>query len=133
MWILVSDQKGILLGYYTYIANISSDGETRLIMQESAMSNSSEEVLPMEQEQKEHKKEITIIVNSRPRTWSEKEISYKEVVILAFGSYSESENIIYTVTYSKGEDSKREGSLLKGQSVKVKEGMIFNVTQTNQS
>ena len=87
----------------------------------------------MDPEHKEQKKEVTIIVNTRPKPWSEKEISYRDVVILAFGSYSEDENVIYTVTYAKGEESKHEGSLVKGQSVKVKEGMVFNVTQTNKS
>lgn len=80
----------------------------------------------------EHK-EVTIIVNSREKTWNEKEISYKQVVILAFDSYSDDENTVYTVTYTKGEESRHEGSLVKGESVKVKEGMIFNVTQTNKS
>lgn len=80
---------------------------------------------------KDHK-EFTIIVNTRPKIWKEKRISYEEVVILAFGSYSEDPNIVYTVTYSKGED-RHEGSLVKGESVKVKDGMIFNVTQTNKS
>jgi len=82
--------------------------------------------------QKEHK-EVTIIVNTREKTWNEKKISYEEVIILAFGSYSDDPNIVYTVTFTKGEKPKHEGSLMKGESVKVKDGMIFNVTQTNKS
>lgn len=80
-----------------------------------------------------HPRAVTIIVNTRPKKWSKREISYEEVVILAFGSYSEDPNVVYTVTFSKGPDHKREGSMVKGQSVKVKEGMVFNVTQTNKS
>ena len=80
-----------------------------------------------------HDKEITIIVNTREKTWDKKEISYEEVVVLAFGSYSSDENIVYTVTFSRGPESHHEGSLVKGDSVKVKKGMIFNVTQTNKS
>ncbi|MFA5393817.1 MAG: multiubiquitin domain-containing protein [Candidatus Ratteibacteria bacterium] len=80
----------------------------------------------------EHK-EVTIIVNTREKIWDKKEISYEEVVVLAFGSYSDDENIVYTVTFSKGESPHHEGSLVKGDSVKVKKGMIFNVTQTNKS
>ena len=78
-------------------------------------------------------KEVTIIVNTREKKWNKKEISYKEVVVLAFGSYSDDPNVVYTVTYSKGERPHQEGSLVKGESVKVKDGMIFNVTQTNKS
>ena len=79
------------------------------------------------------KKEFTIIVNTREKEWDKKEISYSEVVVLAFGSYSDDPNVVYTVTYSKAEKPKHEGSLVKGEGVKVKNGMIFNVSQTNKS
>lgn len=82
--------------------------------------------------QGEHK-EFTIIVNAREKTWNKKEISYEEIIVLAFGSYSDNENIIYTVTFSKGPKSHHEGSMVKGDSVEVKDGMIFNVTPTNKS
>ena len=84
-------------------------------------------------DQGENKKEIKIIVNARPKEWDKEEISYEEVIKLAFGSYSEDPNIIYSVTYSKGPEGHKEGTLVKGEKVKVKEGMIFNVTQTNKS
>ena len=82
--------------------------------------------------QKEHK-DLIIIVNTREKVWDKKEISYEEVIILAFGSYSNDENVVYTVTFSRGQEPHHEGSLVKGESVKVKKGMIFNVTQTNKS
>lgn len=86
----------------------------------------------MENEKKE--KLVTIIVNAAPHEWDKKDnISFEEVVTLAFGSYSDDPNVVYTVTYSRGEDHKKEGSLVKGENVKVKDGMIFNVTQTNKS
>ena len=90
----------------------------------------------MEKEQKEkdeNEKEVIIIVNTREKTWLKKEISYEEVIVLAFGSYPNNESIVYTVTYSRGEKPNHEGSLVIGQSVKVKKGMIFNVTPTNKS
>lgn len=87
----------------------------------------------MDNDNKNDHKEVTIIVNAREKKWDKKEISYREVIELAFGSYSEDENVVYTVTYSKGQDSHKEGSLVKGESVKVKDGMIFNVFQTNKS
>jgi hypothetical protein len=76
---------------------------------------------------------IVIIVNTRDRKWHKKDISYEQVVVLAFGSYSPDPNIVYTVKYSKGPEHNRQGSLVKGKSVKVKCGMIFDVTQTNKS
>lgn len=79
-------------------------------------------------------KEFTIIVNTREKKWNDKKISYQQVVELAFGSYSDNEDVVvYTATYSKGEHTHHEGSLVKGQDVPVKDGMIFNVTQTNKS
>lgn len=76
---------------------------------------------------------IEIIVNGRPKPWPKKLISFEEVVVLAFGSYNNNPNVCYTVTYSKGHHSKPEGSMVKGQEVKVKRKMIFNVTATDKS
>ena len=93
----------------------------------------------MEENNKQHNedhgssKDFTIIVNTREKKWTEKEISYEEVIQLAFDSYDNNETTVYTITYSRGEDSHKEGFLLKGEKVKVKNGMIFNVTQTNKS
>src|SRR5689334_5858784 len=58
---------------------------------------------------------VFLIVNTREKEWHKKEISYKEVVTLAFGSYSDDPNIVYTVSFSKGTKHKREGTLVKGQ------------------
>jgi len=77
-------------------------------------------------------KEFTIFVNGREKNFVGKEISFRQVVELAFGTYEEAEDIVYTVSFSKGED-KKEGTMTKGTSVKVKSGMIFNVTKTNRS
>ncbi len=79
-----------------------------------------------------HDKAVTIIVNAREKEWNKKEISYQEVIVLAFGEYIENENIEYTVAYSKAHDDKN-GTLTKGESVKVKEGMVFNVNKTDKS
>ncbi|HEY3249603.1 MAG TPA: multiubiquitin domain-containing protein [Ignavibacteria bacterium] len=76
---------------------------------------------------------VNIIVNGTQHTWSKKEISFDEVIILAYGAISPDPNIVYTVTYKRGHGNKPEGILDKGDSVKVKEGMIFNVTFSNKS
>ena len=79
----------------------------------------------------EHHKEYDIIVNGTSKKWGEKEISFNQVVILAFGKIDP--NARYTITYKRGHGDKPEGTLAPGDSVKVKEGMIFNVTPTNKS
>lgn len=80
-----------------------------------------------------HDKETTIIVNGREKPWNEKEITFAQVVTLAFGTYVENGSTEYTVTYKRGHSSKPEGSMVKGDSVKVKDKMIFNVTATDKS
>lgn len=76
-------------------------------------------------------KEIKIFVNGREKTVTEKDLSFDEVVTLAFGTPDYEQNI-YTVTYHRSED-KKEGSLVKGQSVHVKAGMVFTVARTTRS
>jgi Multiubiquitin len=81
----------------------------------------------------DHGHQVTIIVNAREKKWTEKEISFEQVVKLAFPTPQPGENIVYTVTYRKGEGRKPDGTLTEGESVKVKDGMIFNVTATDKS
>jgi Multiubiquitin len=78
-------------------------------------------------------KDFTLIVNTREKKWEKETISYKEVIVLAFGSYEDNENITYTVDYLRGPKENPEGSLTKGKSVEVKNQMIFNVTKTHKS
>jgi hypothetical protein len=77
-------------------------------------------------------KEVTLIVNGREKKFLKEEISFAEVVTLAFDT-PPSKDVMYTVTYRRGQGSKPDGTLVHGQSVKVKDGMIFNVTATNKS
>ncbi|NVN18234.1 hypothetical protein GUA46_07765 [Muricauda sp. HICW] len=78
-------------------------------------------------------KEFKILVNAREKIWAEKKINFDQVVILAFGSVSQDPNVSYTVTYKKGDNGKPEGIMVKGDEIVVKDGMRFNVTQTNRS
>ena len=79
------------------------------------------------------KKTVTIIVEGTPHGWPKDEISYAEVVTLEVPSYPQHPEITYSVTYMRGHGNKPEGILSPGASVKVKEGMIFNVSETGQS
>ncbi|MCT3759786.1 multiubiquitin domain-containing protein [Elizabethkingia anophelis] len=77
--------------------------------------------------------EVTIIVNARPHLWKERDISFEQLVVLAFGSYDSNPNKGYTVTYSRGWEPKPEGTMVKGSVVRVKNKMIFDVTATDKS
>jgi len=79
----------------------------------------------------EHKP-VTIIVNGRKKEFLGKEITFEQIVKLAFETPPYGENTMFTVTYKRGQGDK-EGSMLPGDSVKVKDGMVFNVTATDKS
>jgi hypothetical protein len=71
-----------------------------------------------------HNETVTIIVNTRPREWDEKKITFEQVVELAYpGQPYDPQGT--TVEYSRGHGP--DQSLRPGGSVEVKEGMIFDV------
>jgi len=84
-------------------------------------------------EEQGHNKDFTIVVNGRQKVVTVKELSFAELIALAFDNPPTGQNILFTVTYRRGEGDKPEGSLLEGASVRIKEGMIFNVTATDKS
>lgn len=86
-----------------------------------------------EQDRGEHDKEVTIYVNTRPKVVHEKELTFTMVVRLAFPTAPFGDNTAYTVTYRRGKGDKPEGIMVEGDSVKVKEGMVFDVSATDKS
>ena len=72
-----------------------------------------------------------IIVNGQPRTVTKRRITFAEVVKLA-GSQGGA-NIVHTVTYRRGPRANPEGTMVRGDSVKIKDQMVFNVTSTDKS
>ena len=78
----------------------------------------------------EKTKTVTIIVNTKPREWAHKEITFEQVVELAFpGQPYDPQGT--TVEYSRGHGPDK--SLRPGESVQVKDGMIFDVEPANRS
>ena len=69
-------------------------------------------------------KVFDIIVNGRQKEWCEKEISFDQVVSLAFPNVPPNQNTIYTITYKHAEGNKPQGTMVYGDTVKVKEGVI---------
>jgi Xaa-Pro aminopeptidase len=81
----------------------------------------------------QNKKTVTIIVEGSPHEWPKDEITYTEVVTLEVPNYSQHPEVTYSVKYKNGHGNKPEGILSPGASVKVKEGMVFSVSETGQS
>jgi hypothetical protein len=74
-----------------------------------------------------------IIVNGRARQVSGKELTFVQVVNLAFDDAVFNDITVYTITFKGGEGHKPEGTLVEGESVKIKKGMVFNVKRTDKS
>lgn len=74
-------------------------------------------------------KALTIVVNGRPTTFTGHQISYAQVVEIAFPGMPATETMDYTVTYSWPHG--KNGTLVSGQDTPVKDGAVFNVTRTN--
>ena len=81
----------------------------------------------------EDHKTVTIVVEGTPHKWPEEYITYDQVVTLEVPDYAQNPQITYTVIYKRGPRNKPEGTLSKGGTVKVVEGMVFNVTTTGKS
>ena len=81
----------------------------------------------------QQKKADTIVVNGRPNEWDEKEISFDQVIALAYPNPPQGGNIEYTISYRRAHGNKPEGTLKADETVKVKDGMIFDVTATDLS
>lgn len=76
-------------------------------------------------------KTYSIIVNGRRREVTEHKLTYLQVVQLAYPGEQPSEGKVYTVTFSNPHGN--DGSLVDGQEVVIKDGVIFNVKKTDKS
>ena len=87
----------------------------------------------------EDKDTVTIVVNGREKVMpsselsSDGEISFEQVVSLAFDPPPSGPDIVFTVSYRNGGGRPPDGRLVAGRSVKVHDGTVFNVSFTDKS
>lgn len=74
-----------------------------------------------------------IFVNARPIIVASDHLTYWELVRMAFDPIPSGPEICFTVAYRKGPLVKPKGTVAPGESVNIKTGEIFVVTQTNRS
>ena len=78
-------------------------------------------------------KAFLITVNGRQRRVEREELSFDELVDLAFDDPARGPQIVFTITFREAGGRIPEGELDEGQRLKVRDGTIINVTRTDQS
>ncbi|MET0076224.1 MAG: multiubiquitin domain-containing protein [Candidatus Thiodiazotropha lotti] len=78
-----------------------------------------------------HDKTYDIIVNGRPKVVFDHKLTYLEIVQLAYPGEQPSDGVVFTVTFSNPHG--KDGSMVEGDKVNVKDGIIFNVRKTDKS
>ncbi len=87
----------------------------------------------------QRKDAVTIVVNGREKTVqstelsSDGELSFDRVVGLAFDPPPSGPDIEFTMSYRNGAGRPPSGRLVAGESVKVQDGTVFNVSFTDRS
>lgn len=76
---------------------------------------------------------FVIFINGKRRTTTKASLSFEELIALAFENPPTGEGVQFTIQYTRGPETSPAGTLLEGQSVKIKNGMEFDVTPTNRS
>jgi hypothetical protein len=87
----------------------------------------------MENQEKKHEKVYKIFVNTREKDVTTDTLTFEDVVKLAFGTVPTGDGILITVLFHHADQHPADGSLLPGQTVKIKNNTSFDVTQTNRS
>ena len=78
-------------------------------------------------------KTFRLIVNLEEKFVVKKKQGFDDIVKLAYPAPPPGPTPDYTVGYRKGPTANPKGSLVQGQVVKVKDGMIFDVTPSDKS
>ena len=78
-------------------------------------------------------KVFSITVNGRQKPVESEELSFDQLVDLAFDDPARGPQIVFTITFRDAGGRIREGELDEGQRLKVQDGTIINVTRTDQS
>jgi len=76
--------------------------------------------------------QVRIVVNTREYSVPKGKITFDQVVKLAYPT-PPGPDTVYTVSYTKGPHENPTGTLVEGQSVEVRDGMVFSVSATNRS
>ena len=74
-----------------------------------------------------------VIINGRPRTVEQRELTFEQIVALAFPGEQVTPDTTHTITYTHAVAPKPTGSLHPGETLTIKNGTILSVTATVKS
>ncbi len=76
---------------------------------------------------------VTIAINSRKFEEPKGKITYQRVVELAYPDHTNFPDATYSIIYERGGSGHAQGTLSKGGSVEIVEGMRFRAKRTGES
>lgn len=76
---------------------------------------------------------VPVVVNGRTRELVAQEVTFEDLIGLAFPERTDLANRLFTVTFRHGPADRPEGSLVATQSIQCKSGTVFHVTATDKS
>ena len=79
------------------------------------------------------KETFEIFVNGRKKLVKSDELTYEEVLELAFDPLPSGPDVYIKVSFRNGAGRPPEGTLRPGQSAKIQDGTVFDATATNRS
>lgn len=82
---------------------------------------------------KDRDKTVEIFINTADFHEPKGKITYDRVVALAYPDFTQFPNATYSIMYERGPKNKPEGTLSKGGSVEIVNGMRFRVKRTGES
>lgn len=85
----------------------------------------------MDQHENNHVKIYNIVVNGREKTTEQHKFTFPEIVLFALSEYNDNPNFVYTVSYTREHSDSK--TMVLGDEVNIKDGMIFNVKRTDKS
>lgn len=76
---------------------------------------------------------VPVVVNGRRQSLAVPEVTFEDLVGIAYPEVPVTANSMFSVTYRHGPLDRPEGSLAPSQRLRAVNGVVFNVTATNKS
>ena len=76
---------------------------------------------------------VTIFVNTDPHQVAQGQLTFQQLVTLAYPDKAGNHDILFKISYRLGRGHSDLKTLAEGEDVQAQEGMVFNVSYENRS